>query len=87
MLKLKDGFVLKEVAGKCVALPTGGDIDFNGMITLNSTAKTLWNCLAAGAELEDLTAALLAEYDVDEESAAEHAAAFVEKLKGLNFLV
>jgi len=84
-MKLKKGFVIREVAGKCVAVPTGTDINFNGMITLNGTAKVLWDCLEKGAELNDLTAALLAEYDVDEETAAKHAAAFVEKLKGLNF--
>ena len=85
-MKLKKGFVLKEVAGKCVAVPTGTDINFNGMITLNGTAKVLWDCLKKGAETEDLTNALLAEYDVDRETAEKHAAAFVEKLKGLNFL-
>lgn len=85
-MKLKKGFVLKEVAGKCVAVPVGADIDFNGMITLNSTAKVLWDCLEKGAELDDLTAALLAEYDVDRETAAAHAAKFVEKMRGLNFL-
>jgi len=86
-MKLKDGFILREVAGKCVAVPTGTDIDFNGMITLNDTAKLLWDCLAKGAETEDLVAALTAEYDVDAQTAATHVTAFVEKLKGLNFLV
>ena len=85
-MKLKNGFVLREVAGKCVAVPTGTNINFNGMITLNGTAKVLWDCLEKGAELEDLAKALLAEYDVDRETAEKHAAAFVEKLKGLNFL-
>lgn len=85
-MKLKKGFVLKEVAGKCVAVPTGTDINFNGMITLNGTAKVLWDCLENGAEAEDLTNALLAEYDVDRETAEKHVVAFVEKLKGLNFL-
>lgn len=85
-MKLKNGFVLREVAGKCVAVPTGTNINFNGMITLNGTAKVLWDCLEKGAEIEDLAKALLAEYDVDRETAEKHAAAFVEKLKGLNFL-
>lgn len=85
-MKLKNGFVLREVAGKCVAVPTGTNINFNGMITLNGTAKVLWDCLEKGAEIEDLAKALLTEYDVDRETAEKHAAAFVEKLKGLNFL-
>jgi len=86
-MKLKNGFILREVAGDCVAVPTGSELNFNGMITLNGTAKTLWLCLEKGAELPDLVAALTAEYDVDAETAEKHAVAFVEKLKGLNFLV
>lgn len=85
-MKLKKGFILREVGGNCVAVSTGEVVNFNGMITLNATAQTLWKCLEKGAEPEELTAALLAEYDVDEETARAHAEKFVEKLKGLNFL-
>ena len=41
-MKLKDGFLLREVAGQIVVLPTGEDLDPNMMITLNSTARFLW---------------------------------------------
>ena len=85
-MKLKDGFMLRQVAGEHVVLPVGADVDFNGMITLNETGATLWNRLEQEAELSDLTAALLAEYEVDEATAAAHAAAFVEKLKEHDFL-
>ena len=40
-MKLKDGFILREVAGQTVVLPTGGDLHLNMMITLNETAKFL----------------------------------------------
>ena len=86
-MKLKDGFVLREVAGKCVAVPTGAAVNFNGMISLNETARVLWNRLAeADASMDDLTSALTTEYAVDAETAARHAAAFVEKLRKLDFL-
>ena len=38
-MKLKEGFVLREVAGQTVVLPASTDLDLNMMITLNETAK------------------------------------------------
>ena len=85
-MKLKSGLVLRQVAGENVVLSVGGEVELKGMITLNETACVLWKCLEQGAELSDLTAALLAEYDVDEQTASAHAAAFVEKMKELEIL-
>jgi hypothetical protein len=44
-MKLKEGFVLRDVAGSCVVVPTGTDLNFNGMISLNDTGKVLWQRL------------------------------------------
>lgn len=85
-MKLKDGFILREVAGENVVIPTGDALDLNMMITLNETGCTLWKRLEQEAELADLTAALLAEYDVDEATAAAAAEQFVAKLKEHDFL-
>jgi hypothetical protein len=85
-MKLKDGFILRTVAGETVVLPTGGVTDFDMMITLNDTGKFLWERLAVGAEEADLVKDLLAEYDVTEELAAQSVAAFVARLKELDFL-
>ena len=86
-MKLKDGFILRTVAGETVVLPTGGVTDFDMMITLNDTGKFLWERLAVGAEEADLVKDLLAEYDVTDELAAQSVAAFVARLKELDFLV
>ena len=85
-MKLKDGVLLRQVAGQTVVLPTGDDLDLNMMITLNDTGKFLWERLAVGAEEADLVKDLLAEYDVTEEVAASSVAAFVARLKELDFL-
>lgn len=85
-MKLKDGFILREVAGEHVVIPTGDALDLNMMITLNETGCTLWKRLEREAELSDLTAALLAEYEVDESTAAAAAEQFVAKLKEHDFL-
>ena len=49
-MKLKDGFILRSVAGETVVVPTGDDLDLNMMITLNETGKFLWEHLEKGAE-------------------------------------
>lgn len=86
-MKLKDGFILRDVAGEHVVLSVSADVDLNGMITLNDTGCTLWNRLQSEAELSDLTAALLAEYEVDEATAQAAAQRFVDRLKELELLV
>lgn len=86
IMKLKDGFVLRQVAGENVVLSIRADLNLNGMITLNDTGCTLWKRLEQEAQLSDLTAALLAEYEVDEQTAQAAAERFVEKLKELDLL-
>lgn len=86
MMKLKEGFILREVAGEIVVIPSGDTLDLNMMITLNDTGRFLWKQLETGAEESELVAALLDEYDVSEENAKKHVAAFVEKLNEHGFL-
>lgn len=88
-MKIKDGFVLKEVAGSFVAVPTGDNlVDFSAMITLNETGAFLWTKLASqDMELEQLADALCAEYDVPRSDALNDAAEFVEILKNKKVLI
>lgn len=86
-MKLKEGFVLKEIAGECVVVSSNADLDLNGVITLNSTAKTLWLALESGVEsVDELVIALTNEYEVDDDLARGAAERFVSKLKELNLL-
>ena len=85
-MKLKEGFILRTVAGETVALPTGGVTNLDMMITLNGTGKFLWEKLAVGAEKDELVNALLSEYDVDREKSEKSVDAFVARLKELDFL-
>ena len=85
-MKLKEGFLLREVAGQVVVLPTGDELDLNMMITLNDTGKFLWEHLEEETTEETLVEALLGEYDVDKETAAKSVAAFVQKLRDNDFL-
>lgn len=79
-MKIKEGFVLREVAGDIVVIPSGDTLDLNMMITLNETGRFLWELLEKGAEKEDLVQALTQEYEVSHEDANAHIDAFVAKL-------
>ena len=85
-MKIKEGFLLRNIAGQTVVLPTGGDLDLNMMITLNDTGAFLWEHLQEETDEAALVQALLAEYDVTEETAAKAVAAFAENLKKNHFL-
>ncbi len=85
-MKIKDGFVLRQVAGQTVVLPGGDALDLNMMITLNDTGAFLWEHLQQETDQDALVAALLAEYDVDAETARRAVAAFVEKLYANGFM-
>ena len=86
-MKLKSGFLLRQVAGQTVVLPTGGDLDLNMMITLNDTGAFLWEHLQSETDEASLISALLAEYDVDEAAAREAVKGFVAKLNEHGFLL
>lgn len=83
-MKIKEGFLLQDVAGNTVVLPTEGDLDT--MITLNGTGKFLWEKLEQETTREALIEALLAAYEVDAETAAVCVDNFVVELKKNDFL-
>ena len=80
-MKLKEGFLLRQVAGQTVVL-----LDLNMMITLNETGAFLWERLQDETTEDALVEALLGEYDVDEATARKSVAAFAQKLNDNGFL-
>ena len=68
--KLNKDFVLREVCGLNVVLPTGANVkDFGGALNLNDTAALIYEQLQAGKSAEEAAAALVAAYDVTPETA------------------
>ena len=84
-MKIKEGYLLKEVAGNHVVIPVG-TVSFNGMLNLNETGVLIWKKLEKGCDESDLVAAFLAEYDVTEERAKEDISVFIEKLRKAGIL-
>ena len=86
-MELKKGFVMRQVAGEYIVVNAGADVNLHGVITLNATAAALWKRLEEPATMEELVQCLLAEFEVDEQTAAQAAAGFVDMLKERDLLV
>ena len=85
-MKLKQGFLVKELAGEIIAVAVDPSLNVNGTISLNKTAKTLWLALEEETDEDSLVKALLSEYEVDEALARKCTVDFVAKLRELGFL-
>lgn len=80
-MRIEKEFVLREIAGDCIIIPTGSTVlEFNGLITVNEVGVTLWKMLQDEVTLEQLVQGVLAEYDVEEEVAREDIQEFLDAL-------
>ena len=80
-MKIKNGFVKREVAGSHIVVSVDPANGFNGMIKLNETSNFLWDKLTLGATREELIASLLDEYEVSEADAANGVDIFLADVK------
>lgn len=86
-MKIKEGFVLRNVADATIVVPTGkASLDFNGMITLNETGAFLWRLLESETDEETMLAAMLKEFEVEEATAKVGIERFVSKLSSEGLL-
>lgn len=87
-MKIKSGFILRDVAGKTFVVATGElSKKFKGMITLNETGKFIWNLLVNDITKEEIVNKMLEVYEgVDRATVEKDVDIFVDKLKGDNIL-
>lgn len=81
-MKIKEGFVLRQVADTWVVMPLGQQsLDFGGMLTLNDTGALLWQTLEKGGDRQAMAKALTDEYEVTLEAALKDVDVFLAKLQ------
>jgi hypothetical protein len=70
-MKIKEGFILREMCGENIVTAEGiENINFNKLISLNSSAAYLWeNLISKDFSVEDMAALLVEQYDIDMELA------------------
>lgn len=84
-MKIKDSFVLRQVAGTWSVLPLASEtLNLDGMLVLNDAGALLWKKLEKGCEISALADTLTDAYVVSHEQALSDATEFVEKLKSIH---
>lgn len=86
-MKIKDGFVLKAIAGSYMVVPLGSRVsEFGSIIKLSETGAFLWYLLTQDRKKEELVSALTDEYDVDAVTASADIDKFIDKLGAADLL-
>ena len=87
-MRIKEGFILREMGETFAAVPVEGESkQFYGMIQLNETGAFLWRNMEKECSEDQLVAALMETYDVDETQAKKDVSAVVEKFRKAGILV
>ena len=88
-MKIKDGFEMQSVCGEYIIVPAGSEnVDYSKIISLNETAAYLWENIVTkdSFTIDDMTALLLAEYEVEENVAREDCEMIVECWKEMELV-
>ena len=83
-MKIKDCFVLRNIAGINTIISSDASSNFEGMIALNDTGVFMWNILKNGATKEELVDKVINEYEIDKETASNDIDGFLEKLQSVD---
>ena len=88
-MKFKDGFVLREIAGEKIVTAEGlENIDFNKLLSLNSSAAFLWEELYGKEfELSNVSELLIEQYGIDSEVAERDAKAICDSWRNAGVLI
>lgn len=80
-------FCVREILDEVVAIPVGnGTEHFSGIISLNPVGRFLFEVLYQEHSQEELVAALVAEYEVTPETAANDVEEFLNTLRANGLL-
>lgn len=82
-MKIKEGFLLRNVAGNNVVVPVGqATLNFNGMMSLNDTGAFIFGKMIDGISREELIQSVMDEYEIDEQLATTDVDNFIKKVEG-----
>lgn len=85
-MRIKDGFILREVAGTFVIISAGDDLDFKGVITVNEVGALIWRGVEAGKSKDEIIDIILSEYDVERDIASVDCDEFLQQLIDKNVI-
>lgn len=86
-MKIRKGFVLREIADTIVVVPTGELVkEFKGTINLNEMGKFIWELFQNDITIEEAEKKLMEQFQISEEKAIEIVQTFVQKLQDIKIM-
>lgn len=86
-MKIKEGFVLRNVVDEHIVMPVGKNIEtFEGALVLSDVSAFIWEQLARPICREDLLELVLGEFNVERDVASSDLDTFLDKLRAHNVL-
>lgn len=77
-MKLKKGFVLREVCGDYMVVPVGAaSIDFKSVIRLNETGAFVWRLIEEGKSENEIAEEITTTYNIDKDTARDDVQRFM----------
>jgi len=86
-MKIKKELIKRDIAGDTILVPVGKTVyDSNGLFVLNELGTFIWDILPEVQSEEEITEAILREYEVSREEAARDTAEFLDKLRKMEII-
>ena len=86
-MKKNKSYIVRNIVGETVLVPADDTAEeFNGMIELSESAAFIWEHLEEAADFNGLIDLIQEEYDIDRETAAADASAFLDQLLALDMI-
>lgn len=81
-MRLKSTIILRKIAGETILVPVGEDaVRVNGLITVNEVGALICEQLKEERTVDALVAAVMAQFDVDAQTARADIASFIHTLE------
>ena len=79
-MKIKPGFVMREIAGQYIAIATGkASESFHGMIKINETGAVVWRGIEDGLDADQIADSLVSAYGIEKEKALRDVSSCIDR--------
>ena len=86
-MKIKKQLCLRNVGGDNILVPVGKTVDeYNGLFFLTPVGALVYEGISKGLDEEAITASVLEEFDIDEETAKNDINSFLAELKEMDII-
>lgn len=86
-MKINKNFTMREIAGEYILVPTGtAALEVNGLLMTNEVGAFIWQLCQEEISEDELVSRIVAEFEVEEETARTDAGEFLNRLRELQIL-